>query len=183
MTRADSPEWITRRVAEDEAAGVDGNACTAGGIVPALRRRAAALAAAESEHAALDASQRARVAEGRAPTPDDLRPLFALRERIRALRPYALWWRVETTGNERVCAFTAETFDEAEDGVIVGAHAIIDRRDPMALRAEVTETTETHLSPGWRDRAADHLAAVERLCDANGWEGATIARDGERWEP
>ena len=64
MTRADSPEWITRRVAEDEAAGIDGNACTAGGIVPALRRRAAALAAAESEHAALDASQRARVAEG-----------------------------------------------------------------------------------------------------------------------
>ena len=55
---------MERRVAEDEAAGIDGNACTAGGIVPALRRRAAALAAAESEHAALDASQRARVAEG-----------------------------------------------------------------------------------------------------------------------
>jgi len=144
--------------------------------------RAADLAAAEAEHAALYASQRARVAEGWVPTLDDLRPLFALRERIRRLRPYALRWRV-TGADDRAPFVMVETFDEAEGGVIVGAHAIIDRRDPIALRAEVTETTETHLSPGWRDREADHLAAVERLCDANGWEGATIARDGERWEP
>lgn len=41
--------------------------------------RAADLAAAEAEHAALDASQRTRVAEGWVPTLDDLRPLFALR--------------------------------------------------------------------------------------------------------
>lgn len=142
--------------------------------------RAADLAAAEAEHAAVSDALRARRATGWTPSLDDLAPLFALRERIRRLRPYALRWRVTCDGEAPV---SVETFDEAEDGIIVGAHAIIDRRDPMALRAAVTETTETHLSPGWRDRAADHRAAVARLCAANGWEGATIARDGERWSP
>ena len=32
-------------------------------------------------------------------------------------------------------------------------------------------------------REATHRAAVERLCHANGWEGATIERAGEKWSP
>lgn len=144
-------------------------------------QRAAELAEAEAEHAALDARLRRDLAPARAPLPEDLAALDLLRRRIRRLRPYALRWRV-TGVDDRAPFVSVETFDAAEDGVTLGAHAIIDRADPVALRAEVRETTASH-EPRWRDREADHLAAVERLCDANGWEGATIARDGERWEP
>lgn len=145
-------------------------------------QRAADLAAATAEHDALAARIRRDHALGRAVLPEDRVALGALRARIRRLRPYALRWRVTCDAEAPV---SVETFDAAEDGVILGAHAIIDRRDPVALRAEVTETTRT-TEPGWRSaaaREAEHRAAVERLCDANGWKGATIERDGERWEP
>lgn len=148
-------------------------------------QRAADLAEAVAEHDALAKRIRRDHAIGRAVLPEDRAAIDTLRARIRRLRPYALRWRVETTGSARVYAFDAETFDAAEDGVTLGASAIIDRRDPMALRAEVRETTVT-TEPGWRsdaDREADHRAAVVRLCDANGWEGATVERAGERWEP
>ncbi len=150
--------------------------------------RAADLAAAEAEHAALDASRRARVAGGWVPTLDDLRPLFALRERIRRLRPHALRWAVTLPSGHCVAVETRDKSDWVDDNTaaVVGASAEIVWRGLVPTHPEGTTCHEvecSHYEPGWRDREADHRAAVERLCDANEWEGATIARDGERWEP
>jgi len=145
-------------------------------------QRAAELAEVEAEHDALAARIRRDHALGRVVLPEDRVALDTLRAHIRRLRHYALRWRVTCDAEAPV---SVETFDAAEDGVTLGAHAIVDRRDPVALRAEVRETTVT-TQPGWRStaaREAEHLAAARQLCDANGWEGATIDRAGERWEP
>lgn len=150
--------------------------------------RAADLAAAEAEHAALYASQRARVAEGWVPTPADLAPLYVLRNRIRSLRPHTLRWAVTLTSGHRVAVETRDKSDWVDDNTaaVVGASAEIVWRGMVSTHPAGTkchETSAVHYEPGWRDREDDHRAAVERLCDANGWEGASIERDGEKWEP
>lgn len=126
-------------------------------------------AAAVAEHDTLAA--RIDHSVGRAVLPEDA-----------AARPYALRWRALLADGSLV---SLETFDAAEDCITVGAHAIVDRRDPVVLRAECREVTH-ETGAGWRsetEREADHRAAALRLCEANGWEGATVERAGERWEP
>jgi hypothetical protein len=150
-------------------------------------QRTADLAEAVAEHDALAARLRRDIALDRTVLPEDITALVTLRHRIRRLRPHTLLWRATLAGGATVAVETRDRIDFADDTsdvtVVVGAIAEVPWRDPAAMSLECREAEESHYDGGWRDREADHRAAALRLCDANGWEGATVERDGERWEP
>lgn len=150
-------------------------------------QRAADLAEAVAEHDALAARLTRELRLGRAVLPEDVVALGTLRARIRRLRPHTLLWRATLAGGATVAVETRDRIDFADDTgdvtVVVGAIAEVPWRDPAAMSVECREAEESHYDGGWRDREADHRAAALRLCEANGWEGATVERAGERWEP
>ena len=152
--------------------------------------RAAGYAAAVAALEAIEARGRALMAEGWVPTERvDFSPLYAARASVRRLQPHTLLWRVTLAAGGVVAVETRDRSDFVSDAsdatVIVGAFAEVPHRDPLRPKCrEVAAGADREVMvqlPAARE--ADHRAAVERLCNANGWEGATIARDGERWEP
>ena len=150
-------------------------------------QRAADLAEAVAEHDALAARLARDLRIGRAVLPEDVAALGTLRARIRRLRPHTLLWRATLAGGATVAVETRDRIDFADDTsdatAVVGAIAEVPWRDPAAMSLECREAEESHYDGGWRDREADHRAAALRLCEANEWDGATVERAGERWEP
>lgn len=151
-------------------------------------QRAADLAAATAEHDALAAQARETPPATEAEAFAHLRAIGAARARIRRLRPHTLRWRVTLAGGGAVAVETRDKSDWVSDAsdetCVVGAFAEVPWCDPT--RPQYRETECSHYDTAWRDEAgreADHRAAVDRLCEINGWVVADVARDGERWEP
>lgn len=66
---------------------------------------------------------------------------------------------------------------------VVGSIASIPHDDPRAASAPYHEVPWVHYETGWRDREADHVDAIDRLCDLNGCVLLRADRVGEEWEP
>lgn len=154
----------------------------------AVAERAAALDAAVAELAAIEARGRAAPPADEADALRYIAAIGACRRLVRALRPHTLLWRATLPDGTGVAVETRDksdfVSDTSDETFIVGAFAEVPWRDPM--RPKYRETEGSHYDTAWHDEAAreaDHRAAVARLCEDNGWDGATIERAGERWDP
>jgi hypothetical protein len=124
-------------------------------------------------------------------TPTDVgEALVEARARVRQLQPHTVLWAAHVTvgGTPNVvCVQTRDKSDFVDDismrTWVVGASAEISWGDPLAFSVACREVSTCHYEPMWRDRESDHVDAVDRLCDANGWLLVRAERSGQRWDP
>lgn len=152
-----------------------------------LHRRAQDYASALHEEQEFYEGLKANLAAGRLATPDEIKFLSELRERVSKLQPHTLRWLMTTDEGAVIRVETRDKSDWCDDHtnrtMVVGAFAEIPWRDPAANTAKAREAPYSNDGMGPRDREADHRMAVEVLGAYNDWTVVSIVRNGEKWEP